>query len=140
MLARPPCSRSITTTASLIMIPDQTKQILMYVNKIVRQLHNTISVLMIPEARRSATVSKILDPDVMISSTIKHESSCLNTPSINFFVPYALASLRRINMDTFCFTEMMVAIGRAVYGTPQIRSYFTLFSATELANTSESSS
>lgn len=67
-----------------------------------------------PSARKSDTVSKMLEPEVMMSSMIKHESPAPNLPSIIFLVPYDFASLRRINIGLFCLVDSNVAIGSAV--------------------------
>ena len=61
-------------------------------------------------------------PLVTRSSTTRHRWPALNAPSISFLVPYALASFRRITMPMPDCRLMAVAIGSAVYGTPQRRS------------------
>lgn len=71
-----------------------------------------------PSFLRSATVSKMLDPVVITSSMIRHESPAPNRPSISFLVPYDLVSLRRINIGRDSLIDTNVAMGNAVYGTP----------------------
>lgn len=91
----PPCSLSSTTTTSVTSRPD---------------------------SRRGSTVSITEAPLVTRSSTTRQRWPASKEPSISFFVPYALASFRRITMPMPDCRLMAVAIGSAVYGTPQRRS------------------
>uniref|UniRef100_A0A224XZJ0 Secreted protein n=1 Tax=Panstrongylus lignarius TaxID=156445 RepID=A0A224XZJ0_9HEMI len=92
-LCSPPCSRSIITTTS-----------------------ETIR----PSFLKSAAVSRMLPPEVTTSSTIKQVSPSEYIPSIIFMVPYFLGSFLLTNIGILDLTETKVAMGRAVYGTPQI--------------------
>ena len=93
--ASPPCSRSMRTTTSFTLSPTRSS---------------------------GSTVSITDAPEVTKSSTHRHVCPSSNAPSICFFVPYAFTSLRRITIGTSCASDMHVAIGNAVYGTPHMLS------------------
>jgi hypothetical protein len=90
-------------------------------------MRTTTSLTLRPTFSNGSTVSMTEAPDVTKSSTHRQVCPASKAPSICFFVPYAFTSLRRINIGTSCARDMHVAIGKAVYGTPQMLSNFAPF-------------
>mmetsp|Transcript_5687 Transcript_5687/g.10012 ORF Transcript_5687/g.10012 Transcript_5687/m.10012 type:complete len:289 (-) Transcript_5687:280-1146(-) len=88
-----------------------------------RSSNTTTSDTVNPISRNGSTVSITLIPDVTKSSTTSTLCPALKSPSINFFVPYDFASFRRINIGIPESSDIAVANGNAVYGTPQSKSY-----------------